>query len=67
MSGSPCFFIQAFTAPNQRDIGRQELSDQLDDLLFGLREVFGEDRFHRPPGEYLDEWAAPERAWLRKY
>ncbi|MCU1434440.1 MAG: hypothetical protein JWR71_1165 [Pseudarthrobacter sp.] len=61
------FFIKAFTAPNQRDIGRQELIDHLDDLLFGLREVFGEDRFPRPAGEYLDEWAAPERAWLRKY
>ncbi|QOD04429.1 DUF3375 domain-containing protein [Pseudarthrobacter sp. BIM B-2242] len=61
------FFIKAFTAPNQRDIGRQELIDHLDDLLFGLREVFGEERFPRPAGEYLDEWAAPERAWLRKY
>lgn len=61
------FFIKAFTAPNQRDIGRQELIDHLDDVLFGLREVFGEDKFPRPAGEYLDEWAAPERAWLRKY
>ncbi|MFY9636069.1 MAG: DUF3375 domain-containing protein, partial [Cellulosimicrobium cellulans] len=61
------FFIKAFTAPNERDIGRQELIDHLDDLLFGLREVFGEERFPRPAGEYLDEWAAPERAWLRKY
>ncbi|MGY4543740.1 flagellar motility protein MotE (MotC chaperone) [Arthrobacter sp. UYNi723] len=61
------FFIKAFTGPNQRDIGRQQLIDHLDDVLFGLREVFGEDRFPRPAGEYLDEWAAPERAWLRKY
>jgi len=61
------FFIKAFTGPNQRDIGRQELIDHLDDVLFGLREVFGEDKFPRPAGEYLDEWAAPERAWLRKY
>ncbi|GAA1763523.1 DUF3375 domain-containing protein [Pseudarthrobacter sulfonivorans] len=61
------FFVRAFTGPNQRDIGRQELIDHLDDVLFGLREVFGEDRFPRPAGEYLDEWAAPERAWLRKY
>ncbi|MET3206485.1 UNVERIFIED_ORG: flagellar motility protein MotE (MotC chaperone) [Arthrobacter sp. UYEF13] len=61
------FFIKAFTGPNQRDIGRQELIDHLDDVLFGLREVFGEDKYPRPAGEYLDEWAAPERAWLRKY
>ena len=61
------FFIKAFTGPNQRDIGRQELIDHLDDVLFSLREVFGEDKYPRPAGEYLDEWAAPERAWLRKY
>ncbi|MCP8999117.1 DUF3375 domain-containing protein [Pseudarthrobacter sp. RMG13] len=61
------FFMKAFTGPNQRDIGRQELIDHLDDVLFGLREVFGEDKYPRPAGEYLDEWAAPERAWLRKY
>jgi hypothetical protein len=24
-------------------------------------------RLHRTAAEYLDEWAAPERAWLRKY
>ncbi|QHK21869.1 DUF3375 family protein [Pseudarthrobacter psychrotolerans] len=61
------FFMKAFTGPNERDIGRQELIDHLDDVLFGLREVFGPDKFPRPAGEYLDEWAAPERAWLRKY
>ncbi|ALV40582.1 hypothetical protein AU252_04860 [Pseudarthrobacter sulfonivorans] len=33
------FFIKAFTGPNQRDIGRQELIDHLDDVLFGLRRI----------------------------
>lgn len=61
------FFVAAFTGPNQRNIGRQQLIDILDDLLFGLRDAYGEDRFPRPASEYLDEWAAPERAWLRKY
>lgn len=61
------FFMAAFTGPNERNIGRQQLIDQLDDVLFGLRETLGEDSFPRPAGEYLDEWAAPERSWLRKY
>lgn len=61
------FFMAAFTGPNQRNIGRQQLIDTLDDLLFGLRDAYGEDRFPRPASEYLDEWAAPERTWLRKY
>jgi flagellar motility protein MotE (MotC chaperone) len=61
------FFMAAFTGPNQRNLGRQELIDVLDDALFGLRDSEGEDRFPRPAGEYLDDWAADERQWLRKY
>ncbi|QCB98551.1 DUF3375 domain-containing protein [Arthrobacter sp. PAMC25564] len=61
------FFMAAFTGPNQRNIGRQQLVDTLDDVLFGLRDAYGEDKFPRPASEYLDDWAAPERAWLRKY
>lgn len=61
------FFMAAFTDPNQRNVGRQQLIDTLDDVLFGLRESFGEDKFPRSASEYLDDWAAPERAWLRKY
>ena len=61
------FFMAAFTGPNQRNLGRQELIDVLDDVLFGLRDSEGADRFPRPAGEYLDDWAADERKWLRKY
>ncbi|GAB3539011.1 DUF3375 domain-containing protein [Arthrobacter tecti] len=61
------FFMTAFTGPNQRNLGRQQLVDILDDVLFGLRESLGEESFPRPAPEYLDDWAAPERAWLRKY
>lgn len=61
------FFMTAFTGPNQRDIGRQQLIDLLEDLLFDLRESEGADSFPKPAAEYLDDWAAPERSWLRKY
>lgn len=61
------FFMSAFTDPNQRNLGRQQLVDVLDDVLFGVRESYGEDKFPRNAAEYLDDWAAPERAWLRKY
>ncbi|MET4145548.1 DUF3375 domain-containing protein [Arthrobacter sp. UYCo732] len=61
------FFMAAFTGPNQRNLGRQQLIDVLDDVLFGLRDREGEDKFPRAAGEYLDDWAGPERAWLRKY
>ncbi|MBG6224321.1 flagellar motility protein MotE (MotC chaperone) [Arthrobacter sp. CAN_A2] len=61
------FFMAAFTGPNQRNLGRQQLIDVLDDVLFDVRESLGEDSFPREAADYLDDWAAPERAWLRKY
>ncbi|WP_255767650.1 DUF3375 domain-containing protein [Pseudarthrobacter sulfonivorans] len=61
------FFMAAFTGPNQRNLGRQELIDVLEDVLFGLRDNEGEDKFPRPAGDYLDDWAADQRKWLRKY
>jgi len=61
------FFMAAFTGPNRRNLRRQQLIDVLDDVLFGLRDGEGEDKFLRAAGDYLDDWAAPERAWLRKY
>ena len=61
------FFMAAFTTPNRRNLGRQELVDALADVLFRVRASLGEDAFPRPAAEYLDEWASPEKAWLRKY
>ena len=61
------FFMAAFTGPNQRNLGRQELIDVLDDVLFGLRDSEGDERFPRQAGEYLDDWASDDRKWLRKY
>ena len=49
--------MAAFTDPNNRNIGRQSLIDTLDDVLFGLRDFLGEDKFPRAASEYLDDWA----------
>lgn len=43
------------------------LAGLLDDELYALRQRLGEDAFPRQPTAYLDEWAAPEKAWLRKF
>lgn len=61
------FFMAAFTEPNRRNLGRQELIDTLEDVLFRVRESTGDAAFPRPAAQYLDEWAHPEKAWLRKY
>lgn len=44
-----------------------ELVDQLDDELYALNARLGETTFPKPAASYLDDWAAPERGWLRKF
>lgn len=61
------FLARSFVEPNLRTIARQELVAKLEDYLFHLRERLGEDAFPRTAAEYLDDWAADGRGWLRKY
>ena len=43
-----------------------ELASRLDDQLYALNERESRS-FPRSAREYLDDWAAPESGWLRKY
>jgi flagellar motility protein MotE (MotC chaperone) len=43
------------------------LISELDDELYALNARLGEDVFPRTAQAYLDEWASPEKGWLRKY
>lgn len=61
------FFHRAFIVPNQRAIAMGELSTLLDDYLFYLKEDVGENRYPRSARDYLEEWAAGDNAFLRKY
>jgi hypothetical protein len=61
------FLYQSFIRPNRRTWPREELASRLEDHLYRLREGLGESAFPKPALQYLDEWAADERAWLRKY
>lgn len=61
-------FLQlAFLTPNVRELSQAELSSKLEDHLFHLRETLGEDVFPKTAAQYLDDWAADERGWLRKF
>ena len=61
------FLGRVFIDRNVADVPAGELAAELDDELYGLNQRLGEERFPRAAAEYLDEWAAPERGWLRKF
>jgi hypothetical protein len=60
------FLILAFIQPNRRAIAAPEVTAHLDAYLDQLRETYP-DRYPRSAREYLEDWAAQNRAYLRKY
>ena len=61
------FLDRVFLQPNVREISQTELRERLEDELYGLRLSLGEGAFPRTAAAYLDEWAADDRGWLRKF
>ena len=61
------FLHRAFIEQNHRVLPESALAERLEDELFRLREIHGEDKFPKPAAEYLDDWTLPDRAWLRKF
>ncbi|MDQ0625865.1 DUF3375 domain-containing protein [Paraburkholderia graminis] len=61
------FLQRVFVAPNVRVVAAPVLAEALEDELYGLREQLGEGAFPKPGFEYLNDWAGPEKGWLRKF
>ena len=61
------FFELAFIRPNRRTIPAPELASQLDAYLAQLSETHGVERYPKTARQYLEDWAAPDRGYLRKY
>lgn len=64
------FLHRVFVADNIRSISASELASRLDDELYALNQRESERggrRFPKSAKAYLDDWAAPEVGWLRKY
>ena len=61
------FLHRVFIAPNVRSISQADLAEALEDELFALREQLGSDSFPKSALEYLNDWAATDRGWLRKF
>jgi hypothetical protein len=56
-----------FVDKNVRVMPQADLMEALEDELFHLREVLGENTFPKSALDYLNDWAAPEKGWLRKF
>ncbi len=61
------FLQRVFDEANASGVPGSVLAEQLDEELYALNQRLGEDAFPKTASSYLDDWAAPERAWLRKY
>jgi hypothetical protein len=61
------FLHRAFVVPNVRVMAAADLAEVLEDELFSLRERLGNETFPKPALEYLNDWAGPDKAWLRKF
>jgi hypothetical protein len=61
------FLGRVFVDRNAGDAAASALASELDEELYALNQRLGEDRFPKPASEYLDDWASPDRGWLRKF
>ncbi len=61
------FLQRVFVAPNVRVISAADLSEMLEDELYVLRQQLGDSSFPKRAIEYLNDWAAADKAWLRKF
>jgi flagellar motility protein MotE (MotC chaperone) len=61
------FLSHAFVEGNVRVIGEADLVEALEDELFNLRDMLGAGTYPKSAVEYLNDWAAPEKGWLRKF
>ncbi len=58
---------KVFVTGNIRSISASDLTSRLDDELYALNARLGGQAYPKPARAYLDDWAAPEAGWLRKY
>jgi len=61
------FLHRVFVLPNRRVIREADLAELLEDTLYAVRQHRGGNAYPKSAIEYLNDWAANERAWLRKF
>lgn len=61
------FLYLQFIKPNRRAVDWPELISALDDYLFHLRAIHGEDLYPKTARQYLTDWSEGETPFLRRY
>ncbi len=61
------FLHRTFIALNVRVMAQADLVEKLEDELYTLRQTLGAEAFPRAAANYLDDWAADNKGWLRKF
>ena len=61
------FLQRVFVSPNVRVMAAADLAEALEDELYALRMQLGESTFPKSALDYLNDWAAPDKGWLRKF
>lgn len=61
------FFQQVFINKNARVLPQADLVEALEDELFQLRDILGDDKFPKSALDYLNDWAEMDKGWLRKF
>jgi hypothetical protein len=61
------FLHRVFVAPNVRVMSEADLAEALEDELYALREQLGPEAYPKGAQDYLNDWAAPDKGWLRKF
>lgn len=61
------FLHRVFVAPNVRVMSEADLAEVLEDELFALRERLGPEAYPKGGRDYLNDWASPDKGWLRKF
>lgn len=60
------FLGAVFVDENRGAVSAGELGSSLDDFLYAVHRIAPE-RYLADPAVYLDDWAAPEAGWLRRF
>jgi len=61
------FLHRTFVVPNVRVMSAADLAEALEDELYALRDRLGADAYPKHALDYLNDWASPEKGWLRKF